>query len=403
MQALLAQFPQARWHQYESVSRDAAQEGAQQAFGEYVNAVYRVDRAQGNPGLDADFLCSGPGCLRYARDFARGRRDADSAGTMNRLYAVESSPSNTGAMADHRLRLRAVEIEAFARALAQQLGVAAVAGPRSHIAGSAGDGPKPRHGWRRSRRTCKQHSGASLVVAGDRQPPVVHALCHAINQRLGNFDKTVYFTAPLEVNPANQWAVHRRAGERFALRSRGCLLIMGEIRRMTLLPIWASPRFASQVKFSARLGLYEDETSALCHWHIPQTHFLEQWGDARAFDGTVSLIQPLIAPLYEGKSAYEVLALLNGEPAKSGHDIVRDFWQAQQPAGEKWRRQIGCRASTGPSEGAPSRPGRPIRSSRRRRAGSVTRNSRSLRKLLGQILARRRPRQYRASLRNRYR
>ena len=328
IQVLLSQFPQARWHQYESISRDAAREGAQQAFGEYVNTVYRVDRAQVILALDADFICSGSGCLRYARDFARGRRDPDSAGGMNRLYVVESSPSNTGSMADHRLRLRAVEIEAFTRALAQQLGVSAAEGQPLTSPQTAG--------WMTPLALdLQQHAGASLVIAGDRQPPAVHALCHGINQRLGNFDKTVYFTTPLEVNPANQWqSIGALASD---LRSGGVdlLVIIGGNPAYDAPADLAFSALLPSVKFSARLGLYEDETSALCHWHIPQTHFLEQWGDARAFDGTVSLIQPLIAPLYEGQSAHEVLALLNGEPAKSGHDIVRDFWKAQQSAGEK--------------------------------------------------------------------
>ncbi len=181
----------------------------------------------------------------------------------------------------------------------------------------------------------QQHSGASLVVAGDQQPPVVHALCHAINQRLGNFDKTVYFTAPIEVNPANQWQSIGALASDLHSGSVDVLLIMGGNPAYDAPADLAFSALLPSVKFSVRLGLYEDETSALCHWHIPQTHFLEEWGDARAFDGTVSIIQPLIAPLYEGKSAHEVLALLNGEPAKSNHDIVRDFWQTQQPAGEK--------------------------------------------------------------------
>src|ERR1700730_2993494 len=328
MQALLSQFPQARWHQYESVSRDAAREGAQQAFGEYLNAVYRLDRAQVILALDADFLCSGPGCLRYARDFARGRREPDSAGGMNRLYVVESSPSNTGSMADHRLRLRAVEIEAFARALAQQLGLTIGAGqPLASPQAAAWMTPLPPD--------FQPHAGASLIIAGDRQPPVVHAICHAFNQRLENFDKTVYLTAPLEVSPVNQWQSIGALASDLHSGSVDLLVIIGGNPAYDAPADLAFSSLLPSVKFSARLGLYEDETSALCHWHIPQTHFLEQWGDARAFDGTVSLIQPLIAPLYEGLSAHEVLALLNGEPAKSGHDIVRDFWKTQQAPGEK--------------------------------------------------------------------
>src|SRR5665213_1637282 len=321
IQALLSTFPAARWHQYESVSRDNAQEGAKLAFGEYVNAVYRIDRAEVILALDADFLCTGPGCLRYARDFARGRRDADTRGTMNRLYSVESTPSNTGAMADHRLKLRAGEIEGLARALVQQLSVetapAQIAENQPQIAAWATAVAKD----------LQQHAGACLVVVGDQQPPIVHALGHAMNQRLGNFEKTVYFTPPVEASPVNQWQSLNALAEDLRAGLVDALFILGGNPAYDAPVDLGLPGLLPHVKFSARLGIYEDETSALCHWHIPQTHFLEEWGDAKAFDGTVSLIQPLIAPLYNGKSAYELFALLNGQPAKSNHDVVREYWQ----------------------------------------------------------------------------
>ncbi len=327
MQTLISIFPNARWHQYESASRDMAREGSQLAFGEYVNAVYRVERARVILALDADFLCSGPGCVRYAREFARNRRPDDAQGTTNRLYAVEATPTNTGAMADHRLRLRASEIESFARTLARQLGVDVPAGPPISSRLPAAWIPA-------LARDLQQHAGGCLVVPGDQQPPVVHALTHAINQKLGNFDKTIYFTAPIEANPVNEWqslnelAIDLRAGR------VEVLIILGgnpaydapaDLGMKDLLP---------KVNFSARLGLYEDETSALCHWHIPQTHFLEEWGDARAFDGTVSIIQPLIAPLYNGTSACELVALLSGHAGKLNHDIVRDYWETQRSGGQ---------------------------------------------------------------------
>jgi Fe-S-cluster-containing dehydrogenase component len=317
IQTLFSAFPEARWHQYESTGRDTAREGSKLAFGEYANAVYRVGQARVILALDADFLCSGPGHIRYAREFARGRRPE---GMMKRLYAVEATPTNTGAVADHRLRLRASEIESFARTLAQQLGIDVAAGQPISSALPATWIPALLRDLQRS-------AGASLVVAGDEQPAALHALVHAINQRLGNFDKTVYFTAPLEVNPVNQWrscnelAIDLRAG-----RVELLVVISGN-------PAYDAPAdldikdLLPNVKFSARLGLYEDETSALCHWHIPQTHFLEEWGDARAFDGTISIVQPLIAPLYDGKSAHELVALLAGQHGQSNHDMVQGYWK----------------------------------------------------------------------------
>jgi Fe-S-cluster-containing dehydrogenase component/DNA-binding transcriptional LysR family regulator len=321
--AFLKTYPSAKWHQYDSVSRDNCREGAKLAFGEYVNPVYRLDRAEVILALDSDFLTTGPGCVRYARDFARRRRPENGNSAMIRLYSVEATPTNTGAMADHRLRLRPSEVETFVRALAKELGLSVAAGPAF-----ASDVPA---GWIPAlARDLKQRPGASLIVPGDQQPPIVHALAHAINQALGNFDKTVYFTQPLEDSPVNEW---ESIGELAAdLRS-------GKVSVLLILaanPVYDAPadlglkELLPKVPFSARLGLYEDETSALCHWHIPQAHPLESWSDARAYDGTVSVIQPLIEPLYNGKSEHDFLAALNGNAGKSSHDILQEFWQSQK-------------------------------------------------------------------------
>jgi molybdopterin-containing oxidoreductase family iron-sulfur binding subunit len=305
------------------VGRDNVREGARIAFGESVNTVYRVDRAEVILTLDSDFLTSGPGSVRYAREFARKRRVDDGEAKMNRLYAVESSPTSTGAMADHRLRMRASDIEGFARALAREFGLKVAAG-------TSVPSNMPPEWIPALARDLRQHSGASLVVAGDHQPAIVHALAHAMNQTLGNFDKTVYFTEPIEESPVNQW---QSIGE-LAADIRG-----GKVSTLLILggnPVYDAPAdlglgdLLPKVKFTARLGLYEDETSALCHWHIPQAHSLESWGDARAYDGTITVIQPLIAPLYAGKSEHDFLALLTGQAGKPSHDIVREFWRAQK-------------------------------------------------------------------------
>src|SRR6202049_4775696 len=194
----LKAYPSAKWVQYESVTRDNIREGAKIAFGEYVNTVYRVDQADVIVTLDSDFLTSGPGCIRYAREFSRQRRVEGPESKMNRLYAVESTPTNTGAMADHRLRLKASEVEGFARLLAREIGLSTVATPAA--------APNIPASWIPALvRDLKQHPGATLIVAGDQQPAIVHALAYAMNQALGNIDKTVYFTPPLEVSPTNQW------------------------------------------------------------------------------------------------------------------------------------------------------------------------------------------------------
>ncbi|HKE05451.1 MAG TPA: TAT-variant-translocated molybdopterin oxidoreductase, partial [Blastocatellia bacterium] len=174
IKTLLAAFPAAKWHQYEPVNRDNAVAGARMAFGEPVNAIYRLENADVILALDDDFLACGPAGVRHAREFANRRRLLNGDRRMNRLYVVESSMTNTGAVADHRLPLRPSEIESFARAVAAGLGVQSV------IAGTK---------WRGLIdplvRDLQQHRGRSLIIAGDSQPPAVHALTAVMNQTLG--------------------------------------------------------------------------------------------------------------------------------------------------------------------------------------------------------------------------
>jgi len=323
IRSLLAQFPEAQWHQYEAANRDAAREGGRLAFGEYVNTVYRFDRAAVVLALDSDFLCSGPGSLRYARDFADRRRMPDEKSAMNRLYVVEGNPSATGTMADHRLPLRASEVEDFARILAQALGVEGAAAARKLPA-------RVPPGWIPAlARDLENHRGASVVIAGDQQPAVVHALAHAMNDLLGNLGQTVLHTEPLEAAPVHQME---------SLRSLVADIQGGKVNALVILggnPVYDAPADldfgANLLKVDLRLhlGLHYNETAILCHWHIPETHYLEAWSDARAYDGTVSIIQPLIAPLYNGHSPHELLSVLLGEPGRTSHEIVKEYWREQ--------------------------------------------------------------------------
>jgi MoCo/4Fe-4S cofactor protein with predicted Tat translocation signal len=319
LRALLAQFPQAKWHQYEPLSRDAVSEGAKQAFGEYVNTVYHFDQAAVVVSLDADFLTVGPGAVRYARDFADKRRVTGPESTMNRLYLVESGATNSGTMADHRLPLRPSAVEGFARSLAEGLGVK-----------TGSNAPPP--SWIPALvRDLQSHRGASLVIAGEHQPPVVHVLAHAMNAALGNVGKTVHYTDPVEANPTDSLASLKELVADMQAGQVDTLLMLG------VNPVYHAPadlHFGQnllKVRTRIHLSLYEDETAELCHWHIPEAHFLETWGDTRAYDGTVSIIQPLISPLYDGKSAHELLAVLAGDAGTTSHDVVRGYWERQKP------------------------------------------------------------------------
>jgi MoCo/4Fe-4S cofactor protein with predicted Tat translocation signal len=317
---LLARFPGAKWHQWDPASRDAARAGAKLAFGKYVDAQYHLDRADVVLSLDADFLGCGPGSLRYARDFAARRRPEDAA-RMNRLYAIESMPTSTGSRADHRWPARPSEIAAIARAIAARVG----SGVESKAPGDWDDRAA------KIARDLTSHRGASLVIAGDGQPASVHALAHAMNHALGNAGLTVVYTGTVEAEPIDQLQSIRELADDMKAGKVDVLLIVGGN------PVYTAPAdvdFAAamdKVALRAHLSLHDDETSALCHWQIPAAHFLESWSDARAYDGTASIVQPLIAPLYGGKSAHELLAATTDRPERSSHDIVREFWSRQFP------------------------------------------------------------------------
>ncbi len=333
MHAFLAMYPQAKWHVYEPVNRDNALEGAKLAFGEPVETQYRLENATVIVSLDADFLYAGyPGNVRYIRDFAKKRNpDAE----MSRLYVVESTPSSTGAKADHRLPLRAAEIENFARILAGSVGL--------NFGGNGSSEPKmflpP------LAKDLLAHKGSSVVIAGDHQPPAVHALAHAMNAALGNVGKTVVYTEPVDANPVNQTESLRDLVSDMRAGKVDLLVIMGGN------PVYDAPADlgfgdclkSSKVELRLYHGLYQNETAEHCHWTVNEAHYLEAWSDGRAYDGTVSLVQPLIAPLYEGKSAHEVLSALSGVSDASGYDIVRGYWQKQQAGAEFeawWRKTL---------------------------------------------------------------
>ncbi len=331
-------FPAMKWHQWEPAGPHSARAGALMAFGEPVHAYYDLAAANVVVAIDSDFLASGPASLRYARQFSARRRVRGGDTSMNRLYAVEPLPTPTGSKADHRLALRAADIEIFAGALAAAIGTAR--GPRegeNHdiykwVGAIASD--------------LLRNKGASLVIAGEHQPPAVHALAHAINHTLGNVGKTVFYTDPIEANPVDQAASLDDLVKDLDAGAVDLLLVLG-----------GNPVFGAPVEIGMRgriqkarmrvhLSLYDDETSAVCQWRLPEAHYLETWGDARAFDGTVTIQQPLIQPLYGGRSACEVLQMLTEQPEMTGREIVGTYWAGRRSGSSPrdfeawWRRAV---------------------------------------------------------------
>jgi MoCo/4Fe-4S cofactor protein with predicted Tat translocation signal len=347
MKDYLAANPQAKWHRWEPVVRPA------------YNAIYHLDAADVIVSLDADFLRCAGGNVRYAREFADKRRlmvaetpvqqkqalqadptedrpegkwanetyarDAVAAQTtMNRLYVAEGTRTVTGASADHRIRMRTSDVPAFGAALASALGAGGQGGGGTVPAAAAKLIPA-------IVRDLQAHRGASLVIAGEYQPPAVHALAHAMNEALGNVGKTVSYTQPVDLDPVDPIA---------SLKELIADMNAGRVKALILIgvnPLYDAPAdlgFAEafdKVELRMHLGLYVDETASLCHWHVNAAHYLESWGDARAYDGTITIMQPLIAPLYDGHSEYEIMSVLNGHPSDRPHDVVKAYWESQQP------------------------------------------------------------------------
>lgn len=319
MQTLLKQFPQAKWIQYEPVNRDGVYEGTRLALGQPLNPVYDLKQAKVIVSLDSDFLYMGPGSVRYARDFADGRRIRKGSREMNRLYAAESMPSVTGSMADNRLRAKPSQILALALALAKAVGV------QVDTPWTGGELSPEQQKWAEAAASdLKAHAANGLVIAGDHQPAAVHAIAHAINAALGS--AAVSYTQPAESQTSSQNEQLRMLAQEMEQGKIGMLLILGANPVLTAPADLNFGQLMPKVAFTAQLGRYVDETARLCVWHLPEMHPFEHWSDARAYDGTVSIIQPLIGPLYPvTKSSYDLVGTLAGQ-AKPSYDLVREYW-----------------------------------------------------------------------------
>jgi len=327
LKGILTEFPQAKWHQYEPVNNDNARAGAMMAFGQPVNTIYDFSKADRILSLDADFLSAHPGTLKYARDFAVRRRVGPGYGNadivpypplLSRLYVIETTPTTTGASADHHWAIKPSELIHAVSAIADRIGVGKISINTAEFDAVARD--------------LQQHREASIVIAGKETPPEVHALVHAMNGALGNVGKTVFYTDPLEANSVDQ---------RQSLQELLKDIDDGHVDLLAIVggnPVYNTPADLKlnqermfKPKLRVHLSQYKDETSNLCHWHIPESHYLEAWSDTRSYDGTVSIVQPLIEPLYQSKSAHELLAVFTPQYDKKPYEIVRDYWRSNQP------------------------------------------------------------------------
>jgi molybdopterin-containing oxidoreductase family iron-sulfur binding subunit len=318
---LQAELPNFKWVQYEPINGDNAMTGAKMAFGSPAQAVYHFDKAERILSLDADIF-SGFN-VGYLKDYAAGKTWTPDKKDINRLYMVETTASITGAKADHRLAVKPSEMVEVAKGIAQRLGVA---GASSSYNGNTQ--------WLDAMaRDLTAFKGRSLVVAGNSASPVVHALANAMNGALGNIGQTVEFVEPFSpgADKAQIDQLRELVGDIDAGRVKLLVILGGN-------PAYNTPadlrinleRINEKVPLRVYVGSHQNETADICHWHIPEKHYLESWGDSRAYDGTVTLTQPLIAPLYDSHNISEVVQLFFKENFdKADLDIVKGFWQTQ--------------------------------------------------------------------------
>jgi MoCo/4Fe-4S cofactor protein with predicted Tat translocation signal len=316
-----AKFPSVRWHVWEAFDCQNFRAGVSSD----ARPIYHFDKANVVFSIDSDFMLADPGSLRYARDFIDRRRVRADEGKapvalQNRMYMVESTVTITGFNSDHRHAAKPSDVEAIARAVAGNIrggsAGAAPAGADKFIAAVVAD--------------LKANRGSSLVIAGDTASPEMHRLAHELNVALGNVGSTVTYVARQEgdVEPLAALLADMEAGNVDAL-----LIIGGNPVANTPLDFDFANRLVKFSRdlnhFSAHLSLYDDETSFRTQWHVPEAHYLESWGDIRAFDGSVTLMQPLIAPLYAGRTALEFIASVSGDTSISNREIVQNYWREQ--------------------------------------------------------------------------
>jgi len=316
-------FPQARWCTWDPLNRDNI--GGSEVICDFSKAKIVV-------AFDSDFLYAHPYALRYARDFAKGRRVIEPEGArMNRFYVAEPTPSITGSNADHRIAITSRDILPLAQQIAAELGIA-VAASRD----------VENEDWIKAVvQDLEANRGQSVLIAGETQPPELHALVAQLNSALGNSGQTVS-PAPVLSLPGNRIAL-RDLVEEMRLGAVKLIIVFGGNPRYDAPVDFNFADAFNKVKLRVHHSVHFNETSRHSHWHVPAAHFLESWSDTRAFDGSMSIVQPLIEPMYAGVSAHEILQAVNERSPRTAYEIVRNHWSGQQPAPDfeaKWRKTL---------------------------------------------------------------
>lgn len=327
-------YPAASWHVHDPLITGNAARGALIAFDKEVVVEYRLDDVRVVAAFDCDLFSVPAGGIRYARDFAERRRvrtgQVDPT-RYGRLWVAEPIPTVTGARADERFAVRPSRIAALVVSLAAEIGIV----PRRFEI----DAKEAR--WIEGLATDLLAAGdEGLVVVGDSQPAALHALAHLINQKLGSFGRGVRALRP-ESPPGQPKSLADLADALEADRV-DTLVVLGVNVAYNAPADLRMAELVGHARRSLHLGLYYDETARACYWHIPQAHAFESWSDARGHDGTASVVQPLIAPLFGGKSMHEVLASCLGDDTDARQQVRNTWWARLDPADPEtaWRRAL---------------------------------------------------------------
>jgi Fe-S-cluster-containing dehydrogenase component/anaerobic selenocysteine-containing dehydrogenase len=341
--ALKAKLPGAVFHSYAPVSDSNERAGTQLAFGRPLLAQHWLTKAQVIVALDSDFLMTETGSVEAARGFATGRHmESASAKAPNRLYVVEPVLSVTGSNADHRLSLPAQSIAAYAKALAAALGGHGISlGALGSALGSPELAGVAQPWIEAVAKDLAEHRGTSLVIAGSRQPPAVHALAHALNSALGNVGTTVVYVTPVDAEEPHHFSDIAALAHDMAAGKVQTLLVLGG---NPVLDAPADVQFKAalaKVPLSICLSGWRHETGELCTWHVPQAHALESWGDQISRIGAYSVQQPLIAPLFKGRTDSSLLAALGADAERDPYLLVKASAAAHGVDDERlWQRLL---------------------------------------------------------------
>ena len=332
---LESRYPGMIWCEYEPLGPQETDKAIAASFAPGVRLIPKFERADVIVALDSEFLSGSDKGVGFAQGFFPRRNPDQKGAPMNRLYVVESHYTGTGGLADHRYRCKASLIGEFARQLGGKIADATGDGSLASLVEAS---PKTAasfdDAWlAECAKDLSANPARGIVIVGEQQPAWVQSLAFAINQALGNNGATILGVDTGEKPSAS-------------ISDLAAAITTGAVKTLFILggnPAYNAPAdldfsgLLKKVPQAVHLGLFEDETAKLCRWHVPAAHYLEAWSDVRAYDGTYSVVQPMILPLWNGISELEILAQLARHQKPQGPELIREtFAQRFEASAEKW-------------------------------------------------------------------